>query len=98
VIRGRAYLGIDPFFYFERLYKRDSMPALIYRWKVAGIDRQTAPFIPAGPRLQVRDASKLGWEAIEETDAWSDDGGHAEYVLKCELLHDAPKRERLGAA
>lgn len=98
MIRGRAYLGIDPFFYFERLHKRVSMPPLIYTWKVTGIGRQTAPFVPAGPRLLVRDASKLGWEAIEQTDAWSDDGGHAHYVLTCELLPDAPKRERRGTA
>jgi hypothetical protein len=93
-ISGRAYLGIDPFFYFERIGKRDSMPPLIYTWHVGGIVRQTAPFVPAGPRLQVRDSSKLGWQAIEATEAWSDDGGHAEYVLMCELLPDEPKRQR----
>ena len=41
------------------------MPALIYAWDVIGIVRQTAPFVPAGPRLLVRDEAKLGWEQIE---------------------------------
>jgi hypothetical protein len=94
LIAGRAYLGVDPFFYFERLGKRTSMPPLIYSWNVTGIVRQTAPFVQAGPRLLVRDASKLGWEAIEQTSAWSDDGGSAEYVLTCDLLPDVPKRRR----
>ena len=52
VIGGGASLGIDPFFYFERLYERDSTPALIWTGRVAGIDGQSAPFIPAGPRLE----------------------------------------------
>lgn len=94
MISGRASLGVDPFFYFERLGKRASMPPLIYTWNVVGMVRQTAPFVPAGPRLLVRDASKLGWEAIEQTSAWADDGGSAEYVLRCALLPDPPKRRR----
>jgi hypothetical protein len=77
VVSGRAYLGIDPFFYFERLGKRASMLPLIYTWNVVGIVRQTAPLVQAGPRLLVRDASKLGWEAIEQTNAWSDGSGRA---------------------
>jgi len=70
------------------------MPALIYAWDVIGIARQVAPFVPAGPRLLVRDEAKLGWEEIEETMAWSDDEGRADYVLRCELLLDEPKRSR----
>jgi hypothetical protein len=94
VVAGDAYLGVDPFFYFERLGKRPSMPPLIYTWQVLEIARQTAPFISAGPRLLVRDSSRLGWEGIERTDAWSDDGGSAEYVLRCALLPEVPKRAR----
>jgi hypothetical protein len=94
VIAGRAYIGLDPFFYFERLGKRASMPPLIYTWSISQIERQTAPFISAGPRLRVRDSSRLGWTTVERTDAWTDDGGNAEYVLRCELRADAPKRAR----
>ncbi len=93
-VAGRAWLGVDPFFYFERLGKRASLPPLIYPWLVSEIRRQTAPFVPAGPRVRVRDASNLGWETIEHTDAWVDDGGSAEYLLRCELLSEAPRRAR----
>ena len=93
-IAGKVWVGVDPFFYFERLAKRASMPPLIYTWRVVEIYRQTAPFVPAGPRLLVRDASKLGWESIEHTDAAGDDGGRAEYLLRCELLPGEPRRAR----
>ena len=93
-ISGRLELGVDPFFYFERLGKRPTMPPLIYTWHVAGIVRQTAPFVDVGPRMRARDPSKLGWESVEQTDAWVHDGGHGEYVLRCELQADAPKRAR----
>ncbi len=75
-ISGKAWLGIDPFFYFERLGKRPSMPPLIYAWRVLEIQRQTAPFVPAGHRILARDPSKLGWETIHRTNAWTDDGGY----------------------
>jgi hypothetical protein len=94
VVAGRAYVGVDPFFYFERLSKRSSMPPLIYTWQVLAIARQTAPFVSDGPRLLVRDSSKLGWEAVEQTEAWSDDGGRADYVLRCELVPESPRRTR----
>jgi hypothetical protein len=93
-ITGKMWIGVDPFFYFERLGKRPSMPPLIYAWKVVEILRQTAPHVPAGPRLLVRDASRLGWETIERTNACSDDDGRADYVLRCELLPDPPRRSR----
>ena len=66
-VAGRAWLGVDPFFYFERLGKRASLPPLIYPWLVSEIRRQTAPFVPAGPRVRVRDASNLGWRRFEHT-------------------------------
>jgi hypothetical protein len=93
-VAGKAWVGVDPFFYFERLGKRPSMPPLIYTWRVAEIRRQTAPFVPVGPRMLARDPSKLGWETIEHTNAWVDDGGSADYLLRCELLAEAPRRAR----
>ena len=93
-LQGTSWLGVDPFFYFERLGKRPSMPSLIYTWRVREVLMQVAPFVEAGPRLRVRDESKLGWKTIERTNAWADDEGHAEYLLHCELVDVPPVRER----
>ena len=76
------YLGIDPFFYFERLGATPVAPALIADWHIEKIEIQTAPFIRHGNVL-VRDAVLIGWREISETNAWKDDGGIAEYVLTC---------------
>lgn len=66
--RVRLQLGVDPFF--------------IYSWHIQATPRQTAPFIETslntGGKMQVRDESKLGYEEIPETKAWTDDGGQAE--------------------
>jgi len=40
--KGRIWLGIDPFFYFEQLNKTYSAPPLIYDWKILEILIQTA--------------------------------------------------------
>jgi len=62
-----------------------------------GILRQTAPFVErtfdSGGKMRVRDESKLGYEEILRTSAWTDGGGHAEYLLRCELLDAPAKRE-----
>lgn len=93
-VAGKATLGVDPFFYFERLGQRVSMPPLIYIWRIFEILRQTAPYIPAGPRVMIRDPSKLGWAPLQRTDAWNDDAGRADYLLRCELLPEPPRRSR----
>jgi hypothetical protein len=97
VVRGRATLGVDPFFYFERLGADPAMPALIYTWDVARMLRQSAPLVESEGVFE-RDASQLDWAEIAATDAWADDGGSAEYVLECELLAEAPKRSSKTAA
>src|SRR5229473_4595257 len=43
--RTELELGVDPYFYFERLSKDEGVPALIYSWRITSILRQTAPFI-----------------------------------------------------
>lgn len=100
-VAAEIYLGIDPFFYFERLDRLPKIPALIYSWKINGIAQQTAPFIetrePSGQKLLVRDEKKFGYRAIAKTDAWKDDGGNAEYVLTCSLLDVQPKFESATA-
>lgn len=91
-VRGDIYLGIDPFFYFERLSKIRGAPALIYDWRIKKIEIQTGPFIEAQLRVKYRDPNQVGWKEITKTDAWEDDGGHAEYVLTCECLNHSPRK------
>jgi hypothetical protein len=54
-VAAEIYLGIDPFFYFEYLYKRPNMVPLVYSWKIRAIERQTAPFVerrePSGQKV-----------------------------------------------
>jgi hypothetical protein len=100
-VSAEIYLGIDPFFYFERLYTLPKIPALIFSWNIISIGQQTAPFIetrePSGQKVLIRDEKKLGYRLITETDAWKDDGGNAEYVLTCVLLSVPPKFESVTA-
>jgi hypothetical protein len=100
--RTRLHLGVDPFLYFEQLSKIEGALPLIYSWRVVSILRQTAPFIeiiptssyPSSRSVRVRDQSKLGYETIERTNAWEDDNGFGEYVLRCELLPIDPRSMR----
>jgi hypothetical protein len=88
-------LGVDPFSYFEALRRSGDVLSLVYSWKILSIHRQTAPFIEAvaeGRKVRYRDRQRLGYQEILKTDAWKDDGGHAEYVLRCDLLPIPPKR------
>lgn len=100
-VAAEIYLGIDPFFYFEELCQRPGMPPLVYSWRIERVSRQTAPFVETqdkdGRRVLARDESRLGYVDIAETNAWKDDGGHAEYVLHCIKLDENPKY-RAGTA
>jgi len=95
VVAAEIYLGIDPFFYFERLYRMPKIPALIYTWKINSIGQQTAPFIetsdPSGQKVLVRDEEKRGYKTVTKTNAWKDDDGNGEYVLNSGLLSVPPK-------
>ena len=94
-VTAEIYLGIDPFFYFERLRTLARIPALVYSWKIDSIQQQTAPFLetrePSGQKVLVRDEKKLGYKTVEKTDAWKDDDGHGEYVLSCTRLDVPPQ-------
>jgi hypothetical protein len=104
-LRTELGLSVDPYFYFERLSQDAGVPALIYTWRIISILRQTAPFIEvitdsgpyAGQKIRSRDLSKLAHEVIARTDAWGDDGGYGEYVLRCELLPALAKRTSVTA-
>ena len=96
LLQTRLSLSIDPYDYFQFLSKNPTVPPLIYSWHVLSIRRQTAPFIEigddSGRKMRGRDLTKFGYEEIEKTNAWSDDGGFGEYILCCELLPIEPKR------
>ena len=85
-VRGRAYLGVDPFTYFERLAHDARFPAMIYAWRMQRILRAARSTSVSGG------ASATIWKQVEQTNAWVDDAGHAEYLLECDLLADPPKR------
>jgi hypothetical protein len=93
-VRGEISFGIDPFFYFEQLARRDDAPALIYDWTITKIEMQTAPRIETKPKYFERDPRLPGWREIEKTDAWQDDDGNAEYLLHCRR-GEAPLRRKL---
>jgi hypothetical protein len=84
-LRGKMYLGIDPFFYFERLGHQSGAPPLVYDWKIEKICEQTAPLIEIKPRVMARDPAKLGWKEVDETNAWENPLG--EYLLYCGYLN-----------
>lgn len=95
-LQGVVRLGVDPFFYFERLHAIDSMPALIYTWRINTIARQGAPSSEDGRRRDRADADGA-WTPVEKTDARHDHEGHASYVLDCVLLETPPKRQSATA-
>jgi hypothetical protein len=97
-IKGNFYLGIDPFFYSENGYKIKGIQPLIYSWIIEDILIETAPFIEStdsfGRKIQTRDDAKSLLKSISETNAWNDDNGDAEYVLKCTLESDQSQYKR----
>jgi hypothetical protein len=99
-LAAQPRLGVDPFSYFAGVSKTGEVLPLVYSWKILSILRQTAPFIQTaakGQRMRIRDPQRLGFEEILKTDAWHDDGGHAAYILRCDLLPIPPKRESATA-
>src|SRR5262245_42421183 len=40
-VQGEIYLGVDPFFYFERLRSLPGMPSLSYAWRIRQIKLET---------------------------------------------------------
>jgi hypothetical protein len=91
-VRGEVVLGVDPFFYFEELAKLPGMPPLVYGWHIERIERDMAPWIEVASGGFERDPSRPGWNDVEATDAWNDDGGLASYLLHARLLDRRPGR------
>ena len=46
VVQGKITLGVDPFFYFERLSKISGVPPLIYEWRINSVEQDTSPVVP----------------------------------------------------
>jgi hypothetical protein len=92
-VRGRVLLSVDHYLYFEVLAHQPAIPPLIYTSDLLRIRRETAPYIlNEAQTTYVRDETRRKLVEIESTDAWSDDAGHAEYVLDCRALDVPPKR------
>ena len=88
-VSGLVYVGIDPFFYFERLKDEPGMPNLFQDWSVRRIFLETTRWIEkadaTGRMVSTRDGGSPTFVEASKTDAWHDDGGNAHYVLECEL-------------
>ncbi|MYM66476.1 hypothetical protein GTP45_06450 [Pseudoduganella sp. FT55W] len=88
-IEGEIFLGIDPFFYKDYLYKEDGIQNLSYSWAIKRIERNATPWLmtlnPRGGKLLTRDDRQEHWVDTNSTDAWEDDNGRADYVLHVEL-------------
>ena len=86
---GRVYVSVDPFFYSDDLVNDPSMPDLFRRWVVRRILLETTPIIESvdrdGRQEFIRDPKRVGYVETRATRAWTDDEGHAEYTLECEL-------------
>ena len=99
-VQGFISLGIDPFSYFETHARRRGVPPAIYGWDITGIWHETAPWISSEVtgfgRSMVRDPEKLGWAWLDRTDAWADDNGNAEYLVRCRANSSPPTRD-IGA-
>lgn len=97
IVSGDIWLGVDPFFYFERLFKTPNIPPLIYEWQIESIAMETAPFIETadsfGRKFMVRDQSQHRRVPIASTDAWKDDNGNADYLLTCRRTGVLPSKE-----
>jgi hypothetical protein len=89
-IEVAIYLGIDPFFYKDRLRNTPGIPPLFYEWLIEKIWLETTPWLEnrdEGDRtVRTRNESQEAFREVEKTDAWNDDGGHAHYLLECRRI------------
>lgn len=67
-VQGDLFLSIDHFLYMESLCSEDGVPPLIYTWKVTGINKCAAPWLPPNERV-VRhiDKTQNTWFSVEST-------------------------------
>lgn len=88
-VGGRVYLGVDPFFYFERLKNEKGIPNLFRQWFLRRILLETTPWKEStdahGLKVLTRDTARESFVEVPATDAWNHDGGSGHYVFECEL-------------
>jgi hypothetical protein len=92
-VAGRLRLGVDPFYWYDGYGRRPDAPALSYRWRVEKILLDTTPLVESTDgtkrRVDPGPGARRHYTAIQKTDAFEDDGGHADYLLQCKLLGSA---------
>lgn len=95
-VRGRFYLGVDPFFYFERLKNEKGIPNLFRQWFVRRIMLETTPWReetdPHGRKVFTRDFTRESFIDVSSTDAWNHDSGRGYYILECEQRPEGEPR------
>jgi hypothetical protein len=95
-VAGEVGLGIDYYYYMEFHHTWPQIPPLIYTWRIDRISQLSAPWIltttPWGAPARMRDAARMSYVDIEQTRAWEDEEGHADYILHCVLLEATPRR------
>ena len=90
-LEGSLGLEVDCFRYYEVHAQVPGVPPAVYTWTIAGISIETAPLVHDPARnMWIREESQRAWSSISRTDAWHDDGGHAEYLLHCRLQDIPP--------
>lgn len=94
-VTGEIGLGIDHYYYMEFHHTWPEIPSLTYTWLIERISQLSAPWIPTttpwGAEARRRDPSRMSYIDIDQTRAWEDEGGHADYILHCVLLAPAPR-------
>jgi hypothetical protein len=83
---GEVYLGVDPFFYFERLAREADAPPLIYNWRIHRIEVETAPRVLKNG-MMIYDPDKRKLADVQDTRRGED------FILHCERLADPPQRQ-----
>lgn len=88
LVRGRVYIGIDPYSYLEYLKDEPGMPNLFRHWLVRRILLETTPWQEtidsSGRKLITRADVPPSFVDVPRTNAWKDDAGSAHYILECE--------------
>jgi hypothetical protein len=97
-VAGGIRLGVDPFFYFERLSKLEGVPSLIYEWRIESIKQDTTPLIlgeGCGRQVWLRDESRVSFAPVESTAEVipSSNDVVGSYVMQCTKLETAPMKQ-----
>jgi hypothetical protein len=88
VVHGSVHIGIDPFFYMEYLKDTPGIPNLFYEFEVTGVLLETTPWVTSSGVTQ-RQAGSRTFRRVDRTDAESDDGGNAHYILESRIVGPA---------